>query len=220
LGTRRDGAAIVQDNWQIETFVVGDLATNCYLVTEADTQETAVIDPGGLSSELDDALRERKVRWIILTHGHSDHISKTAEVVQRTGAQVALHKSDLELYRDPVKNLTAMTGGADQMPEIDRVLEHGDEIRVGERILSVHHTPGHTPGCISLTDDGVAFTGDTLFSGSIGRTDLPGGSHEAIVASLRHLVQTLDPDDTIYPGHGPRTSLTQERGVNPYLPDF
>ncbi len=220
LGARRDGAAIVHEDLQVDAFVVGDLATNCYVLTDLESGESVVIDPGGMSHELRDALQGSDVSWVILTHGHADHIGATREAVELTGAKIALHRDDVRLYGDPNMNLTAMTGQSGQMPDIDRQLDHGDEITIGRHLLTVHHTPGHTPGSISLVGDGVAFSGDTLFAGSIGRTDLPGGSYENMLDSLRHLVQSLSPGDLIYPGHGPQTTMQNERDINPYLRDL
>lgn len=201
----------------IHRMTLGDLATNCYLVVDPDDKRAVIIDPAAPSTELTRACDTHSIEYILLTHAHADHIGGVASIQQQTGSPVCLHQDDLELYADPVANLSQFTGAEVALPGIDRILADDDEIRLGESVLRVRHTPGHTPGSIILVTTDVAFTGDTLFAGSIGRTDLPGGSHAQMLKSLDTKVKNLAPGTVIYPGHGPETDIEREIRTNPFL---
>lgn len=190
----------------IRRFVVGPLFTNCYLLTVGG--EAAVVDPGGLTPELEQALDGVELKYILLTHGHFDH-AEAAELLQaRTGASICYHPQEKSSFwalgRTP--------------PPLDRELKEGDEIILGPEKLLVWHLPGHSPGSLAfLWQAGkVALVGDVLFAGSVGRTDLPGGSWESLERSLRRLL-SLDGAWKILAGHGPETDLDRERRLNPFL---
>ena len=202
---------------QVKAAAVGHMGTNCYVVCDSESGEALVIDPGAPSQTLERECEPWSVRCIVLTHAHADHMGGVGDIAELTGAGVCLHTDDVPYYEDPVRNLTQFIGMQIQLPDVQRVLEDGDEISIGEHTLTVHHTPGHTPGSIILTAPGVAFTGDTVFAGSVGRTDFPGGSHTSLMKSLRESIATLPPDTILYPGHGPQTTVKKELAVNPYL---
>ena len=203
---------------------VGYLFTNCYLVACEETLDALVIDPGfnneGSKVLNEVARRNLRVKYIVNTHGHVDHISGNARVKEATGARIAVHHADAEMLREPLKNLsTPFLGLTVVSPPPDLTLQDGGKIKVGFLEFEVVHTPGHTPGSISLycRDEKVVFTGDTLFAGSIGRTDLPGASHERLIRSIREKLLIMPDDTVVYPGHGDRTTIGRERMWNPFI---
>lgn len=203
----------------IKTFIVGPLGNNTYVLADERSGFAALIDPGLGSEQILQALeRSRfKVVSIINTHGHFDHIAGNAFFKAKTGAELLLHEDDLPLlpHQRKVAGFFGFTVPSSPLP--DRFLKDGDEIRIGTLVMKVHHTPGHSPGGICLQGDGVLFSGDILFAGSIGRTDLPGGSYEAIMASIEGRILTLSDETLVYPGHGPVTTIGEERRSNPFL---
>lgn len=203
---------------RIIQIVVGPLATNCYLVREDGAEGALLIDPG---AEPDTILRAVEaeavpVAGIVCTHGHPDHTGALRKVVAATGAPVYVHAADASLLARTWPEYAVDEVPAAPGTEV-RLLRDGDAVGVGQTGLRVLHTPGHCPGAIVLYGGEVAFTGDTLFAGSVGRTDLPGGDPSALEASLRRLVLELSPITLIYPGHGPSSVLTQELVSNPWL---
>ncbi len=204
----------------IEVIVLPGLATNCYLVGCEKTRETAVIDPGEEPQTILKRIKAAglKAKYIINTHGHADHIMANGEIKKATGAQILIHEEDAPYLTDPHKSLVEIMGYNVRVPEADKLLKEGDVIHIGTTVkLEVLHTPGHTPGGISLVTDKVIFSGDTLFAGSIGRTDLPGGSYEQLIESVKGKLLKLGDDFIVYPGHGPTTTLGEERVSNPFL---
>jgi glyoxylase-like metal-dependent hydrolase (beta-lactamase superfamily II) len=201
----------------IERLVVGALATNCYILKSGD--ELAVVDPGGDADLILAKAAELggTVKLVIDTHGHIDHIGANRAVVAATGAELLVHELDAPMLTGPDRNLSLLIGAAVDSPVATRRLREGDEVKVGEDGMTVVHTPGHTPGGICLLGDGFAFTGDTLFVDSIGRTDFPGGSDREMQRSLSRLQTLLSRDIMLYPGHGEPGTFGRALLVNPFL---
>jgi glyoxylase-like metal-dependent hydrolase (beta-lactamase superfamily II) len=206
----------------VETFPVGLLQCNCTILGSEQTREAIVIDPGDEAQLVLDRLRHHRLtaRHIIATHGHIDHVGGLKELKEATGAPVYLHRGDLFLYQALPMQAALIGVAAPPATEIDEHLDEGDELGAGEIKITVHHTPGHTPGslCFYTPADGARlFAGDTLFMGSIGRTDLWGGSFEEIMHSLYSKVITLPEETVVIPGHGPVTTIGREKRSNPFL---
>jgi len=203
----------------LKTLIVGELETNCYILGDEASKEGMVIDSGGDFKLIEKALKELNldVKYIVLTHGHSDHIEVLSELKKNTGAQILIHKEDAEMLSNPEKNLSVFSYNPFSAPGADRLLKDKDKIRIGQIELEVLHTPGHTEGSISLLTDKVIFTGDLIFCGSVGRTDLPGGSYQRLLRSIQDKILDKTDDTVIYPGHGPATSVGEERRNNPFL---
>jgi len=208
----------------MESMTVGILATNCYLLLCDDTRESLIIDPGFSIEEANIVLerirRSRaKVKYIINTHGHFDHISGNGLLKDALKAEILIHKDDACMLTDPHRNLSYMLGLTILSPKPDRLLEDGEKIEVGKLQLIVMHTPGHTEGSISLfcKEENAVFTGDTLFAGSVGRTDLPGASLQKLLKSLNERLLKLPDETIVYPGHGGKTTIGRERRTNPFL---
>jgi hydroxyacylglutathione hydrolase len=194
-------------------------ATNCYLVGCPESREAAIIDPGGEASRILQLLRKHQLkgRYVINTHGHVDHIAANGEIKKATGADLLIHRVDALSLTDAKRSMLSFLG-KEAGPPADRELDEGDVIEIGHTVrLKVIHTPGHTPGGICLAGDGLIFTGDTLFAGSIGRTDFPGGSYESLINSIKEKLLCYDDQVEIYPGHGPRSTIGEERKYNPFL---
>ncbi len=201
--------------------VVGPIEANCYLIGCPDTLEAAVIDPGGDPPKIIEAIKANKlkVKYIINTHGHIDHIEANGKVQEATGAQILIHKNDAPMLTSPRLNLSTFVGGNIASPAADWELQEGDEIKIGQQItLQVIHTPGHSPGsiCLQCTGD-ILISGDTLFAGSIGRTDFPGGSYEQLIEGVREKLFVLPDAVVVYPGHGPSTTIGFEKKSNPFF---
>lgn len=197
---------------------VGSFAANCYLIACDETKEGIIIDPGGDARQILKMVEEAgvTVKYIVNTHGHVDHVGANDEVRAATGAPILIHEADGEMCKKPHASLSAFVG-KQTLAEPDRLLKEGDTITVGNLTVDVIETPGHTKGSVTLVADGKLFTGDTLFSGSIGRTDLPGGSYEQIIRSIKEKL-LIYPDETVaYPGHGPETTIADEKKYNPFL---
>jgi len=205
----------------LEKLVVGVLETNCYLIGCKKTKMAAVIDPGG-EEKVDlilDILEKNNfgLKYIINTHGHIDHINGNNLLKAKTKALLLIHRLDTDMLVDANKNFSSFMGKEIYSPSADKLLEEGDEISLGTLNLIVIHTPGHTPGGISLVLNNIVFTGDTLFAGGIGRTDLPGGSYQDLMKSIKEKLLILGDDKIIYPGHGPDSTIGEERKTNPYI---
>jgi glyoxylase-like metal-dependent hydrolase (beta-lactamase superfamily II) len=203
----------------VEKLVVGMLECNCYLVACDDTKEAIVIDPGGDAPLILDRVQELglAVAYIVNTHGHIDHIAANRPVKEGTGAQLAIHQDDAEWLVTDQGAYARMLGVSSPGPAADVLLEEGDDIAFGNERLQVIHTPGHSLGGISLVGDGVVFCGDTLFSMGVGRVDLPGGSWETLMNTIKTRLFTM-PDDTVaYTGHGPETTIGREKQFNTWF---
>jgi len=201
-------------------FPVGPVGANCYIFGDAETREAFVIDPGDEPDRILASLRQLGARPVALvnTHGHFDHIQGVEAVRRATGAPFWIHEAERKVLEQGQARAKAMFGlDLPPAPMPDRWLVEGDALTVGRLTLRVRHTPGHSPGGVCLLGDGLAFVGDTLFAGSIGRTDIPGGDLETLLASISRVLLPL-PDETIcYPGHGPETTIGEEKRNNPFL---
>ncbi|KPL04612.1 MAG: MBL fold metallo-hydrolase [candidate division Zixibacteria bacterium SM23_73_2] len=198
---------------------VGELDTNCYILGDEQTKEGAVIDPGGDFDLIAENIEKLnlKIRYIILTHGHVDHVQALTLLKEKTKAKVLIHSEDASILNDPMFNLSQFTGGEGSFADPDLLLKDGDTVEFGKIKLDVIHTPGHTPGSISLYTDNVLFTGDTLFCEGVGRTDLPGASWEKLLNSIKQKL-FIKPDVTeVLPGHGPSTTIGWEKENNPWI---
>lgn len=203
-------------------FPMGALWTNAYLIWDGEGV-ALLVDPGGDPSEALDFAEEKglRIEWVLLTHGHGDHIGGLEEARRRSAMGVAVHRADASMLTSPEENLSRWMGEPIRSAAAEKLLEDGDTFSVGQMSIRVIHTPGHTEGssCFLVSDEGseVLLSGDTLFARSVGRTDLPGGNERDLKASLVKLAE-LDDRLPVLPGHGPETSLGRERAENPYWP--
>ncbi len=202
-----------------DSLPTGPLEVNCYIVGCEKTRKAAVIDPGGHAQAILKRLEKHNLTLdvVINTHGHFDHIGGNRELIEKSGVKLLIHAADRFLI-DNVPEHARMFGiMAEPSPAPDRELVDGDTIQVGELTIKVIHTPGHTPGGVCLLVDGHLVVGDTLFNGSIGRTDLPGGSFEQLIASIHERLFPLPDETQVFPGHGPATTIGREKTFNPFL---
>jgi len=200
----------------IKKLVVGPFASNCYIVGSELTKEGMIIDPGDEAGQILKSVRDGQldIKFIVLTHGHIDHVGAVKEVKQATGAEVCVHTDDAKSISEQEGRLISMLVSGLSYPapsSPDRLLKDGDSIDLGNLHFLVLHTPGHTPGGICLLGNGVLFTGDTLFNYGVGRTDLPGGSYSQLMNSLHTKLMVLPDETIVYPGHGPETTIGAER---------
>lgn len=208
---------------QVARLVLGALDTNCWVVGDDSGGPVVVIDPAAEPQAVLEVVGARSIASVVLTHGHFDHIGAVRSLVEATGAPFAVHRLDADAVVDAERNGGALFGFDVSAPEPSQLLAHGDEIVVGEVILRVLHTPGHTPGgiCLLARDAGDAvhlFSGDTLFAGSVGRTDFPGGDAHALSSSIADRLAALDSSILVHPGHGPDTTIGRESRVNFFWP--
>jgi glyoxylase-like metal-dependent hydrolase (beta-lactamase superfamily II) len=204
----------------IASLPVGLIQTNCYVVGCEETKEGAVIDPGGHPERILAEVERHglAIKYVLDTHAHFDHTEANGAIVQATGASLALHPDDLPLLE--ASGGAALFGmHADPSPPPDLELHDGDEIKVGTLRFKVLHTPGHTPGhvCFYEADEGTLFDGDVLFYRGIGRTDLPGGSWQQLLESIQGVLFALPDNTIVYSGHGPATTIGEEKRLNPWL---
>ncbi len=208
---------------KIDSLILGDYETNSYVLRESETAaDCLVIDTGLDVGGLIDFLEEHKLNPVatILTHGHADHIGGLTALRSRfPDMKVHIHKLDAEMLTEPQANLSAMAGAPFSTEPEDFSLEEQGVVDLADIELLVLHTPGHTPGgvCLYSKKDGVAFVGDTLFAESVGRTDFPGGSTSQLTSSIYEKLLTLPDETTVYPGHGPATTIGHEKAHNPFL---
>lgn len=203
-----------------EHLVVGPLQCNCYIVGDPETKEAIIIDPGDDADRLATSLSNRglTVTAIVATHAHFDHIVAAERLRVLTGAPFYLHADDKPLLAWMQESGRLFLGlDLPPPPEVDTEAREGDRLVAGSVGLEIVHTPGHSPGSISLVSDSAVFSGDTLFAGSIGRTDLPGGDMRALLDAVRDKLFRLDHELAVYPGHGPSTTLATEREHNPFV---
>lgn len=206
----------------VKPMYLPQMANFCYRVGDTSTQTCAVIDPAFDAKKI---LRQAQdggytITHVINTHGHSDHTSANAALIEATGAQLCIHRADAEQVTKLLSRALSRLMGGKGSPRPTRLLEDSDIIEIGNSSLRVIHTPGHTPGSICLYGDGHLFTGDTLFVGAVGRTDLPGGSARQLLASIREKLYTLPPETRVWPGHdygeAPVSTIEREMRTNPF----
>jgi glyoxylase-like metal-dependent hydrolase (beta-lactamase superfamily II) len=206
-------------NMEFKRLSLGIYQANCYILHDEKTKEAAVIDPGGDFPELKSYIESNglSVKYIIVTHGHGDHIGALRELKDYSKAIICVHKEDHEMLGSKSKNYSEVVAGTGVEMSADRLLEDGDVLELGETKLKIIHTPGHSRGGICVYCEGNLFSGDTLFAGSIGRTDLTGGSFDEIIASIKSKILILPENTAVYPGHGSSTTISIEKKMNPFL---
>lgn len=210
---------------RVVTFAAPPFMKNGFLVACEDTHEAVLIDPGDEVSRLLDAVKTSgvDVQAILLTHAHLDHITGVGQAKAALDAPIWLHRDDLFLYDSVVEQGLMFGLNVERQPPVDEFYEDGVPFTFGHLTVDILHTPGHCPGgvCLSIgrtgTPDRELFVGDTLFAGSVGRTDLPGGNHDTLIRSIRDVLFAFPDDFLVRPGHGPDTTIGQERRTNPFL---
>ncbi len=209
----------------LDVFAVGPIQANCVLLGDAEAGELVVIDPGEEGERIAERVRDSGLRptMILHTHGHLDHVGATAEIHRLLGGRlpVGLHPDEIDLYRNAPMQAQMFGLEVEAPPEPDLDLKHGETLTIGNLNVEVRHTPGHSPGgvCFILSPEqgATAVVGDVLFAGSIGRTDLPGGSFDVLERSIREQLYTLPDETRVICGHGPDTTIGRERSTNPYV---
>lgn len=203
----------------IKKLEVGPVMANCYVVGCEKTKEAIVIDPGDETDRILMALADSKLKlkYILNTHGHFDHVGGNKGMKDATGADIIIHPSDEPMLHQLSVTSSAFGLHVDNSPPADRTVKEGEEISFGLFSAKVIHTPGHTPGGITFKIENRLFVGDTLFAGSIGRTDLPGGHFNTLISSIRNKLFVFDDSTVVYTGHGPETTIGNEKKFNPFL---
>ncbi len=208
---------------EVEQLQVGFMAVYCYIVACPNTKEALVIDPAGDEDKIVRRINDNgyHLKYIVNTHGHGDHTCGNARMMELTGAKLIMHKLDDELFNTAEGHAMSRQWGFTPSPPVDMQVEDGDKIEVGDESLEVIHTPGHSPGGMCLLGGGHVFTGDTLFVGGIGRTDLPGASMQEFSKSIKERLLTLPEDTIVWPGHNygftPSSTIGNEKKSNPFL---
>ncbi len=204
----------------VETFVVGELLTNCYLFIDGETRESLLIDPGSDADAIDKFIEKNRLKLVMIlnTHCHFDHVGGNKHYKEKYGVPLAIGCYDIDCLKRAHLDSKIFGIDIEESPEPDILLRDGDTIQVGNFEFLVFHTPGHTPGSICLYEptEKVLFSGDTLFFESVGRWDLPGGDYPSLMNSLNRLLQ-LPLETVVYPGHGEATTIEHERKFNPFL---
>lgn len=203
----------------IKELAVGPIMANCFIVGCEKTKSAVVIDPGDEADKILLSLAELNltVKYILNTHGHFDHVGGNKKMKEATGAEILIHAGDADMLEQLSVASMAFGMSVENSPPADRTIDEGDQIQFGDITLNVLHTPGHSLGGISFHADGVVFVGDSLFAGSIGRTDFPGGDYNTLISSIKTKLFPLGDDVRVYTGHGPATTIGQEKRMNPFL---
>ncbi len=208
-----------RDPVRVYVMEVGPLAVNAYIVEHTESRKAVVIDPGDDGEEILGQIAGLGVTVdkILLTHGHFDHVGAVARIREKTGAPVYIHPADVDRMTGARRQGMLFGLSVSDPPAPDVLVEEGHTIPFEDREFLVLHTPGHTPGCVSFLLGGMAFVGDLIFAGSIGRTDLPGGNHRQLIESVRKKIFPLPDDTVLFPGHGPATTVGEEKRSNPFF---
>ncbi|MCP4024225.1 MAG: MBL fold metallo-hydrolase [Desulfobacteraceae bacterium] len=203
----------------IKKLAVGPIMANCFILGCENTKEAVVIDPGDDADRIlmELAQSELKVKYLINTHGHFDHVGANKRMKEVTGAQLAIHPDDEYMLQELSRSANRFGLSAENSPPADFLLNDGDKLTFGDITLDVIHTPGHSKGGVCLYTQGHLFAGDTLFAGSIGRTDLVGGDSGTLILSIKDKLLGFDDNTVVYPGHGPETTIGNEKRMNPFL---
>lgn len=205
----------------IKEITVGPLQANCFIIGDEVTGDAVVIDPGDEPDLIMDIIDGNglKISYIVCTHGHFDHVGAVSDIKGKTGAKVVIHKDEIEIYH-AARDMAAFWGyEVERLPEPDMLVDDGDRIRIGNMTFTIIHTPGHSPGGICLYGEGIVVTGDTLFAGSVGRTDFYGGDMNKLRDSFNRLM-SLPEETKVLPGHGPHSTIGIEKRDNPFASDF
>lgn len=205
----------------LKVLPVGPIMANCFVLGCSDTREAVVIDPGDEDEKILMALADEKLRvkYIINTHGHFDHVAANKHIKEATKADILIHAADAPMLSNLSSMAISFGLSAENSPAPDKLIGEGDIISFGNISLKVLHTPGHSQGSVSLfaEKERKVFSGDTLFAGSIGRTDLPGGDYGTLIKNVREKIFTLGDDVQVFPGHGPETTVGTEKKFNPFF---
>lgn len=203
----------------LKSLVVGMYGTNCYIVGSEATKSGMIVDPGAEPENILNAVHTLglSIVWIVITHGHFDHVGALKAVKDATGAKFAIHEAEGsgQVWAQALGSV--LSGSPHKPAKADKLLKDGDVLDVGDLHFTVLHTPGHSHGGISLVGHGVVFSGDTLFNLGVGRTDFPGCSHEQLMKSIRDKLMTLPEETIVFPGHGPETTIGDEHRMNPFI---
>ncbi len=204
---------------RIEAIPVGPLQVNCFVVWCPATRQAMVVDPGDEPGLVLDVLEEEglSLKMVVNTHGHFDHIGGNRGVLEEAGGELLIHENDAPLMKTAPEHAALYGLQAVLSPEPTRLLSGGEVLELGELTFQVVFTPGHSPGGICLYGQGHLFSGDALFAGSIGRTDLPGGDHHQLIDGIRKHIMSLPEGTVVHPGHGPDTTIGREIDVNPFV---
>jgi len=205
----------------IKRFVVGPLENNCYIVADDKTRECLVVDPGDEPDRILDFIKDKNfdVKYIVCTHGHFDHVAAVSDVRDQTRARIVIHTDDLEIYHKTREQGATWGFEIESQPEPDLFVSEGDQLSIGELRFEILHTPGHSRGGICLYGEGILITGDTLFAGSVGRTDFYGGDIKRLKESFGRLIN-LPQEVKVLPGHGPESTIGRERIENFFSSEY
>lgn len=204
---------------KILKYTTGNFEVNSYLVYPENARQALLVDAGEEPEIILEEIRrlDLELVYLVNTHGHADHVAGNRLIIEATGASLLIHQADVPFLSNPILNLSNFVGMKVTSPPANRILQEGEVIALADLVFNVLHTPGHTPGHITLLSGNHAFVGDVIFHGSVGRTDFPGSSGEQLITSIHNRIYTL-PDDTIlYPGHGPVTRVGDEKYSNPFV---
>jgi hydroxyacylglutathione hydrolase len=204
----------------LQKIVVGPLESNCYIIADEHTKETLIVDPGDEPDKIIDLIHENslQVKYIVCTHAHFDHVGAISDIKQETGASIIIHQDEREIYRSTREQAVSWGFELDDLPEPDMLVSEGDILEIGSLKFVIIHTPGHSPGSICLSGEDILITGDTVFAGSVGRTDFYGGNIVQLKKSFKRLM-SFSEETKIFPGHGPETTVEREKKENFFYPE-